>query len=105
MTDALDTLRQYAPRSQHWFHSFEVMPGIWSSGHKSAAAMRDEVTAWRFPADLTGKTMLDVGCADGGFSVEAVKRGAASVLAIDEQQTTGMRLFSEARPYPEIEFR
>lgn len=100
-----ETLRAYAPRKQHWFHSFEVMPGIWSDGYKSRETMDAEMALWRFPEDLSGKSVLDIGCADGGFSVAALERGAASVLAIDEQVTTGMRLFSEARPYPQIEFR
>ena len=102
---AEEKLRAYAPRKQHWFHSFEVLPGVWSDGHKSRETMDAEMASWRFPDDLAGKTVLDIGCADGGFSVAALKRGAQSVLAIDEQVTTGMRLFSAARPYPEIEFR
>jgi len=35
------------------------------------------------PADLTGKTVLDVGARDGYFSFEAERRGASRVLAID----------------------
>lgn len=100
-----EALRQLAPIKGNWFHSFEVMPGLWTAGHKSREAMAFELDAWRFPADLTGKTVLDIGCADGGFSVAALQRGAKSVLAIDEQVTTGMRHFNAVRPYPEIEFR
>ena len=101
---AIDDLRAYAPRKQHWFHSFEVMPGFWSDGYKSRETMDAEMHLWRFPEDLSGKTVLDIGCAGGGYSVAPLKRGAASVVAIDEQLTTGMRLFSAARPYPEISF-
>jgi tRNA (mo5U34)-methyltransferase len=35
------------------------------------------------PADLSGKTVLDVGAWDGFFSFEAERRGAARVLATD----------------------
>lgn len=35
------------------------------------------------PADLTGKSVLDVGAWDGFFSFEAERRGAARVLATD----------------------
>ena len=98
-------LREIAPVKGHWFHSFEVMPGLWSNGYKSREIMDFELEHWRYPQDLSGKTVLDIGCADGGFSVAALQRGARSVVAIDEQMTTGMRLFDAARPYPEIEYR
>ena len=105
MTPEEQRLRDIASRNGHWFHSFEVMPGVWTTGHKSREIMEFELEHWCFPADLSGKTVLDIGCADGGFSVASLKRGAKSVLSIDEQVTTGMRAFSAARPYPEIEFR
>jgi tRNA (mo5U34)-methyltransferase len=35
------------------------------------------------PADLRGRTVLDVGAWDGFFSFEAERRGAARVLAVD----------------------
>lgn len=35
------------------------------------------------PADLTGKTVLDIGCNAGFYSMEMKRRGAARVLAID----------------------
>jgi len=35
------------------------------------------------PQDLTGKRVLDIGCNEGFFCSEAVKRGAASVIGID----------------------
>ncbi|WP_066959013.1 class I SAM-dependent methyltransferase [Rhizorhabdus dicambivorans] len=105
MTPEEQQLRILAPVKGNWFHSFEAMPGLWTAGHKSREVMEFELEHWRFPADLTGKTVLDIGCADGGFSVAALQRGARSVLAVDEQVTTGMRHFNAVRPYPEIEFR
>ena len=35
------------------------------------------------PADLTGKTVLDIGCNGGFYSLEMKRRGAARVLGID----------------------
>jgi tRNA (mo5U34)-methyltransferase len=35
------------------------------------------------PDDLTGKTVLDIGCNAGAFSIEAKKRGASKVVGID----------------------
>ncbi len=45
-------------------------------------------TKWRrfkdaIPADLTGKTVLDIGCNAGFYSMEMKRRGAARVLGID----------------------
>ncbi len=36
--------------------------------------------------ELTGKTVLDVGCGSGPYVVEAFRRGAASVTALDPAQ-------------------
>ena len=35
------------------------------------------------PADLTGKSVLDIGCNGGFYSIEMKRRGAARVLGID----------------------
>lgn len=45
-------------------------------------------TKWRrfqnaIPADLTGKSVLDIGCNAGFYSVEMKRRGASRVLGID----------------------
>ena len=40
-------------------------------------------TRFGLPADLTGKTVLDIGAWDGFFSFEAERRGAERVLAVD----------------------
>ncbi len=38
------------------------------------------------PADLTGKTVLDVGCNAGFYSIEMKRRGAARVVGIDSDE-------------------
>ena len=38
------------------------------------------------PADLTGKTVLDIGCNAGFYSLELKRRGAARVLGIDTDE-------------------
>lgn len=38
------------------------------------------------PADLTGMSVLDIGCNGGFYSIEMKKRGAASVLGIDTEE-------------------
>lgn len=47
---------------------------------------------WQFfqhvvPPDLSGKTVLDIGCNGGFYAMEMARRGARRVLAIDHDQT------------------
>jgi predicted nicotinamide N-methyase len=44
-----------------------------------------EEVHWRIPEDFTGKTVLDIGCADGARSILAWRRGAKFVQSIDEK--------------------
>ncbi len=50
------------------------------------------------PADLTGKTVLDVGCNAGFFSLELKRRGAARVVGIDSDP----RYLAQARLASEV---
>ena len=40
-----------------------------------------------FPEDLTGKRVIDIGCAGGWWSYLAEERGAAEVVAVDANPT------------------
>lgn len=46
-----------------------------------------ELKRLNLPADLTGKRVLDVGCSDGLYSFESERRGASSVVAIDDESS------------------
>jgi tRNA (mo5U34)-methyltransferase len=87
-----------------WFHSIDLGDGYFTPGHKSKEQMADEAAQWQFPSDLTGKTVLDIGCADGAWGVLALRRGAKSVLAIDEQMTVGLQFLLKSGTFP-FEFR
>ena len=63
-----------------WWHCIELPFGVTTPGRSDD---RDRVEAFGLPSDLTGKTVLDVGCLDGFWSFEAEKRKAQHVLAID----------------------
>jgi tRNA (mo5U34)-methyltransferase len=59
---------------------------------------------YAFSEPIAGKTVLDIGCWDGFFSIEAARRGAAHVLATDHfvWQTTiwaNRRCFDLARDH------
>ena len=51
-----------------------------------------------FPADLSGKTVLDLGCSFGYFCFEALRRGAARVVGydVDPDSVRKARLLAEA---------
>ena len=50
------------------------------------------------PSDLTGLTVLDIGCNGGFYSLEMKRRGAARVVAIDTEE----RYLSQARFAAEV---
>jgi tRNA (mo5U34)-methyltransferase len=63
-----------------WFHTIDLGGGVVTPGEKDTLA---EVGHMRLPADLTGRTVLDIGAYDGFYAFEAERRGAARELATD----------------------
>ncbi|HEY3368232.1 MAG TPA: methyltransferase domain-containing protein [Symbiobacteriaceae bacterium] len=94
---------QRASQKVTWWHSVPLGDGHATRGTK-AFSVNQELAKWKFPADLTGKTVLDIGCNDGGYSVAALERGASHVLAVDANLTDGMRFLLEHDVHP-FEFR
>lgn len=66
--------------ARSWYHCIEVAPGIKTPGRYDPSEV---IETMGFPADLAGKTVLDVGSYDGYFAFEAERRGASYVLATD----------------------
>jgi tRNA (mo5U34)-methyltransferase len=95
-----DAVFEDACRTLSWFHSVPFGAGRYTPGHKKLDQMNREARNWKFPPDLTGKTMLDIGCADGGWSVHGLLRGAASVTSIDVQQTGGRKYLQDKKLFP-----
>jgi tRNA (mo5U34)-methyltransferase len=85
-----------------WFHQIEFANGVLSPGwiRKSKIARMAKIL---FPMDLAGKSVLDIGCWDGAYSLEAVRRGARRVLATDHfswnQSWGDRRAFDLTRKY------
>jgi tRNA (mo5U34)-methyltransferase len=65
-----------------WFHQLDLGDGIITPGYTSLKVLRASADAF-FKMPLTGKSVLDIGCYDGFYSFEALRRGAAHVLAAD----------------------
>jgi len=64
-----------------WFHRIDLGNGIITPGQDIDGQVKIEFN--KIPADLSGKTVLDIGAWDGLFSFEAERRGAAHVMATD----------------------
>ncbi len=77
-----------------WFHKIDLGNGIITPGQDIDGRAKIEFN--KIPADLSGRTVLDVGAWDGLFSFEAEQRGAARVLATDSFAWSGAGWGSKA---------
>ena len=57
----------------YWYHTIDLGEGLVTPG---IFDLRDNLAAFRFPEDMRGMTVLDVGSATGFFAFEFEKRGA-----------------------------
>jgi tRNA (mo5U34)-methyltransferase len=76
-----DVVRQRVERESYWFQKIEIMPGVKTPGWSDP--LTEKLPFFGLPEDLSGKRVLDIGCAEGFFSFEAEARGAREVVAID----------------------
>jgi tRNA (mo5U34)-methyltransferase len=76
-----DWIRHQVEAEPYWFQKLEILPGFYSPGWSDAA--KEKLPYFGLPEDLTGKRVLDIGCAEGFFSFEAERRGAREVIGID----------------------
>jgi len=74
-----------------WFHDYELVPGVMTHG---ISDMSERAPYFQIPQDLSGKRVLDIGCADGYFTFLAESRGA-SVVAVDSWPRQGFFLTRE----------
>lgn len=93
-----------------WFQNIDLGGGIRTApdhflGNYPGFKFRRFADA--LPDHLEGKSVLDIGCNAGFYSVEMKKRGAGRVLGIDsdERYLAQARLASEALGHPDIEYR
>jgi len=75
-----DEVRRRIAGHRFWWHQIDVGDGIVTPGQDNSQL---KLSVLELPADLTGKTVLDMGAWDGFFSFEAERRGASRVVATD----------------------
>jgi tRNA (mo5U34)-methyltransferase len=80
-----DELAQRISQLGDWFHNLDLH-GVPTAPHHFLGDFPNikwKQIASAIPQDLTGATVLDVGCNGGFYSIEMKKRGAKRVLGID----------------------
>jgi tRNA (mo5U34)-methyltransferase len=83
-----------------WFHNMEL-DGVWTAPDHflgNYPQFKFERFAHALPQDLTGKTVLDIGCNAGFYTMEMARRGAARVVGIDSDP----RYLEQARLAAEV---
>ena len=79
----------------YWYQTIPVKHGIVTPGKHDS---RRRVEQMRLPEDLSGKTVLDIGCNSGMLCFECKRRGADRVVGIDLQANR----LAQARTLAEI---
>ena len=88
----------------YWFHRLRIYDDLVTPGWSDPVV--EKLPFYGLPARMDGMRVLDVGCAEGFFSFEAERRGAAEVVSIDSYpdsierfQIVRAALGSKARGY------
>jgi tRNA (mo5U34)-methyltransferase len=91
-----------------WFHNMDLAGVRTAPDHflGDYPMMKFRNFADAIPADLSGKSVLDIGCNAGFYSIEMKKRGADRVLGVDFDDTyLNQARFAAQVHGMEIEFR
>src|SRR3954451_12607597 len=73
----------------NWYHCIEVLPGVVTPGAEQHRPLQLPVLEALRGLPLAGKRVLDIGCRDGLFSLEAERLGASEVIGIDNDLSAG----------------
>ena len=109
MSDA-ESLRDRVAALAPWFHNIDLGGGLWTAPDHflgNYPGFKFDRFKAALPADLSGKSVLDIGCNAGFYSVEMKRRGASRVVGIDSDQRylDQAALACEALGFTGIEFR
>jgi tRNA (mo5U34)-methyltransferase len=88
-----DKISAELQRLQPWFHRIDLGGGVFTKTESAIGEpLEHPQPTWEtvkacLAGDLSGKTVLDVGCNAGFYSIEMKRRGATRVLGVDSQRT------------------
>jgi tRNA (mo5U34)-methyltransferase len=103
-----DEIQARAQALGDWFHNIDLGGVKTAPNHflGDYPRVKWDRFAGSIPADLAGKSVLDIGCNGGFYSIEMKRRGAARVVGIDFDETyLGQARFAAATCGADIEFR
>jgi len=80
---SVDQTLQQEINALRWFHQIDFGNGVLSPGWIRVSKIKRMERAIFGPLNLAGKSVLDIGCWDGAYSIAASRLGAARVLATD----------------------
>jgi len=104
-----DVIRERAAALGPWFHNLDLHGVRTAPEHflGDYPAVKFAGFSHVLPADMSGKTVLDIGCNGGFYSLEMKRRGAVRVLGIDhdEEYLAQARFAAEVSGMADIEFR
>ncbi|MGE5562269.1 MAG: TIGR04290 family methyltransferase [Bacillota bacterium] len=103
-----DDLEERIEALAPWFHNINL-DGVWTAPNHFLGdypGAKFKRFAPHLPKDLSGKSVLDIGCNAGFYSIEMKRRGADRVLGIDsdERYLAQARLATEVLGFDDIEF-
>ncbi|WP_375382741.1 TIGR04290 family methyltransferase [uncultured Sphingomonas sp.] len=104
-----ESLRERVDALAPWFHNIDLGGGLRTAPDHFLGdypAFKYARFADAIPTDLTGKSVLDIGCNAGFYCVEMKRRGAARVLGIDsdDRYLAQARLATDALGYGDVAF-
>jgi tRNA (mo5U34)-methyltransferase len=103
-----ERIQQRVRELGEWFHNLDLRGIKTAPNHflGDYPQIKFQQFAHAIPEDLSGKSVLDIGCNAGFYSIEMKRRGAARVVAIDfdESYLAQARFAAEVHEV-DIEFR
>ena len=89
-----EEIKKYLEQNNTWYHAMNIN-GIQTKNTRTSSQYQMWISQV-IPDDLTGKNILDVGCADGFYSFLCEQRNANRILAIDYEGFDKHKIMSES---------
>ena len=88
----------------HWYQSIELGEGLITPG-ETGEATRHKLEMMDLPSDMSGMSVLDIGCNEGFFAFEAERRGANRVMALDKSREAAAKFDLVKRTLGDVDRR
>ena len=66
LQDLMNLVHRY-----RWYHSIPLADGLLTPGKRSHEHLSEKLAVMHLPDDLTGRSLLDIGCNEGFYTIEA----------------------------------